>query len=157
MSFGLLVGRFGTFVRESHTAMEAGEAAPPFPDQLNQVRHAIAHHLIPLALLARCDGEFAPEERNVIVTHCVSVAGRRGIDMDAARTALLVEYVSEYRPTLMQLDPALSRLAESTHSELLELVEAAHAVVDADGMTRDAEKRFLITLGEELRALPGGA
>lgn len=157
MSFGLLVGRFGTFVRETHVLVVVDEPAMPFPDELNQVRHAIAHHLIPLALLARCDGDFAPQERNVIVAHCVTVAGRRGIHMDPPRTAILTDYISEFRPTLMQLDPALARLAESTKAELLELIEAAQAVVDADGMTRDEEKRFLTTLGEELRTLPNGA
>jgi len=157
MSFGLLVGRFGTFVRETHVAIVSDEVAIPFPDELNQIRLAIAHHLIPLTLLARCDGDFAPQERDAIVAHCVTVAARRGVDVDSRRTALFTDYVADYRPSLMQLDQAIARLAESSRAELLELVEAARAVVDADGVTRDEEKRFLLTLGEELRALPEGA
>src|ERR1700722_8804285 len=152
--FRALVGRFGTFVRESYVAVVVDEPASPFLYELNHMRHAIAHHLIPLSLLARCDGDFAPQERGVIVAHCVTVAGRRRIEMDLPKTALLAEYVAEFRRSLLQLDPAIARLAESSHAELLELVEAAHAVVDADGVTRDEEKRFLMTLGAELRALP---
>jgi hypothetical protein len=158
MSLGLLVGRFGTFVRETHGAIVVSdEPALPFPDELNHLRHAIAHHLIPLTLLARCDGDFARQERNVIVAYCATVAGRKGIAMDEPHTSLLTQYVAGFRPSLMQLDRALALLAESSRAELLELVEAARAVVDADGIARDEEKRFLATLGEELRRLPGEA
>ena len=44
--FRALVGRFGTFVRESYVAVVVDEPASPFPDELNHMRHAIAHHLI---------------------------------------------------------------------------------------------------------------
>jgi hypothetical protein len=157
MSLGLLVGQFGTFIRERHVVVMEDGPALSFPDELNDVRHAIAHHLIPLTLLARCDGDYAPQERDVIVAHCIAVAERKGVAMDSARILLFTQYVTDFRPTLMQLDPAIALLADAAPSEVFELVSAAHAVVDADGIERDEEKRLLVTLGKELRTLPAPA
>jgi hypothetical protein len=160
-----LVGRFGTFIRETHgsLALERDSAAggalsdAEFPDQLNHVRDAVAHHLIPLLLLARADNDFAPQERDVIVEHCIALAGRQGIKLIDPLVIVFTDYISAYRPSLMQLDPALHRLAHSSHDEVGDLLVVAKAVVEADGITQAAEARFLANLSEELVTLKTGA
>ena len=153
MSLGLLVGRFGSFVRETH--IPQGDVAPeaPFPDGLNHLREAVGHHLIPLVLIARSDGEFEQRERDTIVTHCVTFARSRGLELDGSATVEFVEYVESYRPRLMQLDPALKRLEHGSREEMAALIAAARAVVEADGIIRPEETRFLDQLNEELGRL----
>lgn len=153
MSLGILVGRFGAFVREAHVVVVDDHQPEEFPNDLNMLREAIAHHLIPLMLLARSDGEFAPQERDVVVAHCIDQARRRGIEVDSGRASLFSDYVSSYRPTLMQLDPALARLTHSAHEEVLNLVCAAQAVIEADGVVRPEEAKLLAELNEDLRDL----
>jgi len=165
MSLGLLVGRFGTFIRETHSSLElerdsaAGGALSEgeFPDQLNHVRDAVAHHLIPLLLLARADNDFAPQERDVIVAHCITLAGRQGIKLVDTQVLVLTDYISVYRPSLMQLDPALHRLAHSSHDDVGDLLIVAKAVVEADGIIQAAEARFLANLSDELATLKTGS
>jgi tellurite resistance protein len=153
MSLGLLVGRFGNFVRETHTAQTDPAPVRPFPDGLNHLREAVGHHLIPLVLIARSDGDFEPRERDVIVTHCVTVAQSRGLEFDASDTLELVEYIETYRPSLTQLDPALSLLERGSHDEMAALLATARAVIEADGVIRPEETKFLDELNEELGLL----
>jgi hypothetical protein len=154
MALGLLVGRFGTFVREAHSAGggDAPVAPAAFPGPLNHVRDAVSHHLIPLLLLARSDNDFSPQERDVIVAHCVALARGTGVEIGDALTVDFSDYVGTFRPTLMQLDPALSRLEKAPHAEVGALLAAARAVIDADGVVRPEETRFLAELSEELDA-----
>jgi uncharacterized membrane protein YebE (DUF533 family) len=153
MSLGLLVGRFGSFVRETHVPQADSTPLPPFPDSLNHLREAVGHHLIPLVLIARSDGDFEQREREVIVTHCVTFARSRGLELDGAGTIEFVEYIESYRPNLVQLDPALTRLERGSHDEMVALVAAARAVIEADGVVRPEETRFLDQLNEELGRL----
>ncbi len=151
MSLGLLVGRFGTFVKETRVSVvEDDKPEAPYPDELNHLREAVGHHLIPLMLLARSDGDFAPREQDVIVAYCVTLARRQGLEVSGSDALVLNDYIAGYRPTLMQLDPALARLARGSHEEVAELVAAARAVVEADGVTRPEEATFLCQLGEDL-------
>ena len=150
MSLGLLVGRFGTFVRETHTPPAQLPPEPAFPDRLNHLREAVGHHLIPLVLIAKSDGEFEVRERDVIVGHCVAFAQSRGLEFDGAAKVEFVEYIDSYCPSLMQLDPALKRLEHGGHDELIALVAAVRAVMEADGVIRPEEMRFLNELNEEL-------
>lgn len=153
MSLGILVGRFGAFVREAHVAAADDHQHVEFPNDLNVLREAVGHHLIPLMLLARSDGEFAPQECEVVVAHCIDQARRQGIEVDPGRAQLFSDYVATYRPTLMQLDPALARLSHSAHQEVLNLVCAAQAVIEADGVVRPEETKLLTELNEDLRDL----
>jgi hypothetical protein len=153
MSLGLLVGRFGSFVRETRASQEDSAPPPPFPDGLNHLRDAVGHHLIPLVLIARSDGDFEPRERDVIVTHCITFARNQGLELDGSGTIEFVQYVESYRPSLMQLDPALSRLERGDHDEMAVLVAAARAVIEADGVIRPEEARFLDQLSEEIGRL----
>jgi len=153
MTLGLLVGRFGTFVRETHVPPADAAPVAAFPDSLNHLRDAVGHHLIPLVLVARSDSDFDQRERDVIVTHCVIMARRRGLELDGPGTIEFVEYIDAYRPTLAQLDPALKRLEHGHHDELAALVAAVRAVIEADGATRPEEIRLLDELNEELGRL----
>jgi hypothetical protein len=153
MSLGLLVGRFGTFIRETHTPPVDSPPVTPFPDSLNRIREAVGHHLIPLVLVARSDAEFDGRERDVIVTHCVTLARSQGLEFDGSDTISFVDYIETYRPSLMQLEPALKRLEHGNRDEMLALVAAVRAVIEADGVIRPEETRFLDELNRELERL----
>jgi tellurite resistance protein len=154
MSLGLLVGRFGDFV---------GELAPPeqqdtasedrFPAGLGRVRETFGHHIVPLLLLAKSDGEIALVEREAILSYCVVLSKSAGVPLTALERAALSDYLREFRPTQAQLKPALKRLHHENKDGILALVEAAHAVVDADGICRMSEVEFLTALKKDLQAL----
>ncbi|HEY2033490.1 MAG TPA: TerB family tellurite resistance protein [Rhizomicrobium sp.] len=150
MSFGILVGRFGQFVREyNDTPVSVEMAEPAFPlDQ--DVREAIAHHLIPLALLARSDGDEADSEIAAIHEHLIVVLTNAGKSMSDDHKTVLKSYIAEYRPSLAQLDPALRRLEKENADTMIALLAAARAVVMADGRIDPAEARLLDELKLEL-------
>lgn len=150
---GTLIETFGNFVREIHIPPEAIEAQVGFPADLHDVRDAVGHHLIPLLLLARTDRNFVPSEFDVIVTHCLSFAERRGVACTGARAAAFRDYVDTFRPSLMQLDPAIERLGKCEHDEFVCLVEAARNLVAADGVSRPEEVQFLAKLQGQLDKL----
>src|SRR5262249_8051821 len=133
MTLGLLVGRFGTFVRENHTPHPSPPPEAPFPPHLNQLREKVAHHLIPLVLIGRSDRAFLACERDVIVRHCVAVASDAGLTLETSEIDAFDSYVDDYHPALMQLEPALHRLGRCSHTELERLLGAAQALVAADG------------------------
>jgi hypothetical protein len=150
MSYGVLVDRFGEFVRERHTAVPHAVAPTPFPETLQAEREIIAHHLIPLTLLARTDGDYAASEQHVIVEHCLTLLERIGVKPSAADRAALENYVAAYRPNLMQLDPALRRLEKDSSGSIAALLCAARKVMDADGKIDPAEIKLLDDLRAEL-------
>lgn len=150
MTIGLLVAHFGDLARRRNAPLESSAAAPPeeFSPRLVRLRERLAHHLIPLALIARSDGEFAAVEREVIVSHCAAVAG-----LDADECALIEGYLRDSRPSLIQLDPALHRLeAEETHN-LWALVDTVERVIVADGRVDPAEIRLLERMRDALATL----
>lgn len=151
---GILVETFGNFVREIYIPPEALEAQVGFPADLHDLREAVGHHLIPLLLLARTDRNFVPSEFDVIVSHCLTFAEQRGVACGGAQAAAFRDYVDTFRPSLMQLDPALERLGRCEHGEFVCLVEAARKLVAADGVSRPEEVAFLAKLQDELDKLP---
>ncbi len=153
MTFGLLVGRFGTFVRENHTPTSAPPPEAPYAPHLNQLREKVAHHLIPLVLIGRSDRAFLDCEREVIVKHCLRAAADAGLALDGSESELLDRYIDGFHPTLMQLEPALQRLGRCPHGELASLLDAAQALIAADGEVSPEEMRLLAGLQEELAAL----
>lgn len=157
MSLGLLVGRFGQFVREQHNPpiQEAGPEAP-FPEDLARLREAVSHHVIPLALLARADGDFAQSERQAILDHCLALLAQGGTPASGADRAALEDYIADFRPSLMQLDPALKRLERERPETVAAMLEAAKAVMEADGHCDPAELRLIAEMREELSRLPRG-
>ena len=150
MSYGVLVDRFGEFVRERHTPVSHAIAPTPFPETLQAEREIIAHHLIPLALLARADGDFAASEQHTIVEHCLTLLERIGVKPSAADRTTLESYVTSFRPTLMQLDPALRKLEKDSPGSIAALLCAARKVMDADGKIDPAETELLDDLRAEL-------
>jgi tellurite resistance protein len=156
MSLGLLVGRFGALVRENHIPPPRQMPEADFPEALNHLRDSIGYHLIPLVLLARADREFLDSEREVIVSHCLAIASEHGLQAAAPEEALLRQYIGELRPSLVQLDPALHRLAHSGTEEVAALLKAAQAVTEADGQVSPEETRLFADFLEELGALPAG-
>ena len=147
--------RFFGARRDSAAGGASSEAE--FPDQLRSCARCRRPPSNPTSLLARADNDFAPQERDVIVEHCIALAGRQGIKLIDPQIIVFSDYISAYRPSMMQLDPALHRLADSSHDEVGDLLVVAKAVVEADGITQAAEARFLANLSEELVTLKTGA
>ena len=161
MTVGILVQRFGAHIRNSYSSYEldaqvhaqAEIAAPEFPDDLRHVRECVAHHLILLVLLARSDNDYDYRERDVIVEHCIAVARGRGVELTDTHNTAFAEYAWSFRPSLLQLDPAISALTHAPHQEIGEFMNAARNVVAADGANRPEELHFLSELNEDLKAL----
>ena len=139
----MFAGRFGQYVRDKHetrTAQDSAEIPYPLPQE---TRDIIAHHLIPLALLARADGDIAAAEQKAMVDHAVATLAKAGHPVADADLGKLKDYIAGFRPTLMQLDPALHRLEREDNDSKIAFLGAARAVVMADGRTDAAEARLL--------------
>ncbi|HEX4535035.1 MAG TPA: hypothetical protein VH000_12435 [Rhizomicrobium sp.] len=151
MTLGLLVGRFGHFVREQQNEPEQ-QAAPAqdFPDSLEHLREAFAHHVIPLALLSRTDGDFAPAEQKLIADHCLARANAIGVALDENERQDLNDYIADVRPSLAQLDPALHRIEKEGSQSVGALLSTAEKLVNVDGQISDKETRLLGDLRAEL-------
>jgi tellurite resistance protein len=155
MSLGLLVGRFGQLVREQHDAPVQGAGSEaPFPDGLVRLRETVSHHVIPLALLSRADGDYADSEKQAILDHCLALLKENGTPASEADRTALKDYIADCRPSLMQLDPALKRLERESPQAVSAMFEAAKAVMEADGRLDPAEARLIAELREELSKLP---
>ncbi|HEY1960836.1 MAG TPA: hypothetical protein VGG69_00340 [Rhizomicrobium sp.] len=151
MSLGVLVGRFGEFVRACHDPDASPSSIPDeFPEIIAPLRGCAAHHLIPLALLSGVDRECAQSEREAIVVYCLSIAERRGISVSDAERVAFAQHVAEFRPSLMQLDPALALLERDSAEDIALLFAAAAAVVGADGRLDPAEQKMLDELKSEI-------
>jgi len=150
---GGLVELFGAFVREVHIPLEAIDAQVGFPPELHDLRDAVGHHLILLLLLAQADRDFAQDEYEIIVGHCVSLARGCGVACEERKMAAFRDYAATFRPALIQLDPAIARLCQCAHGEFASLVEAAQRLVAADGVARPEEIKFLARLQDELTRL----
>ena len=155
MSLGLLVGRFGTFVRGNCAVpVEAGPSTEAScPEDIEHLRAFVAHHLIPLMLLSKVDGSSVPAEQKIIVDHCLALAKRHDILVSDTGRAAFAAYVSDYRPSLMQLDPALGLLERDSLEDLADLLAAASAVISADGLIEPAELRLLDEIKQETTRL----
>jgi len=153
MSFGLLVGRFGSFLREQPPDQVDWGPETPFPDQLDRLREHFGHHIVLLMLLSRSDGEVVLKEREVILHHCLDQARKAGLPPTASEAAELGDYLRDLRPVMAQFEPAIERLEDGSKDELLAVVAAAIALVDADGTRRPREIEFLTELKRELHAL----
>jgi tellurite resistance protein len=79
------------------------------------------------------------------------------VEFDGSDTLEFVEYIESYRPSLMQLDPALMLLERGSHDEMAALLAAARAVIEADGVIRPEETKFLDELKEELARFAAGS
>jgi tellurite resistance protein len=154
MSLGLLVGRFAAFLNEQPASFfDSTPSEAAFPQDLERLRQQFGHHIVLLTLLSRSDGEAVMQEREVILHHCLEQAHSAGGPATAAEAAELGDYLRDLRPTSAQLAPSIKRLERGTKEEVLAVVTAAIAVVDADGMRRPREVAFLTDLRRDLHAL----
>ena len=150
MALGILVGRFGPFVRERHDPPAVMDGpAPTFSEDLQGLHRDYAHHIIPLSLLSRSDGDAAASEQKVIVDHCLALARNAGQPASEKEASALTNYVAGFRPTLVQLDPALHRLEHEPQERVAAFLAAVQGVIEADGVTRPEEAHFLANLKEE--------
>ena len=153
MTLGLLVGRFGEFLYEQHDALTEPEQAPPSVDDLARIRESFGHHLVMLTLLSRADGESAPSERYVMFDYCVTRSRKMGLEPTEVEAAALRNLLVDYRPPRSQLDVAIRRLSREPKDDIAALLDAAVAMVDADGVRRPSELQFLQELRLDLDAL----
>ena len=93
------------------------------------------------------------QEREVILHHCIDQARKTGLPATATEAAELGDYLRDLRPVVAQFEPSPRRLEHGTKDEVLAIVAAAIAVVDADGTRRPREVEFLTDLRRELHAL----
>jgi hypothetical protein len=78
-----------------------------------------------------------------MLDHAVAMLAAAGHPVGEADLAKLKAYIMGFRPTLMQLDPALHRLEQETTDNKIAFLGAARAVVMADGRLDTAEARLL--------------
>ena len=155
-TYGLLVNHFGDFVRRNHVAPAAPPTSEIQLDAVQRVRELCGHHIIPLALLSRADGESAPSERAAIANHCGWLLKHSGQPASAAERTALETYLESVQPTLVQLDLALKKIEREPKERITALFAAAINVVEADGRRDPAELKFLGKLSSELAAIERG-
>jgi hypothetical protein len=139
----MFAGRFGQYVRDRHeprTAQDPAEIPYPLPQE---TRDVIAHHLIALALLARADGDIAAAEQKPMLDHAVAMLAKTGHPVRDADMGKLRDYIAGFRPSLLQLDPALQRIEREDADTKIAFLLAARAVVMADGRVDPAEAHLL--------------
>lgn len=153
MTLGLLVGRFGEFVREQHDAPQKSTPQREFPETLAHIRDVCSHHLIPLALLARADGHSDAPEQKAILDYCAMLMGQSGSKLNEMERAAFRDYIAEFRPSLTQLEPALKRIEREPKDKVAMLFGAAVNVIEADGKRDEKEIRFLAMLNDDLAKL----
>ena len=106
-------------------------------------RELIAHHMIPLALLARSDGNSDVAEQKIMLDHAVALLAMKGEIVSEQNREALKLYIASLRPSLVQLDPALRRLEQEKPDTMIALLGAARALVMADGRLDPAESHLL--------------
>jgi hypothetical protein len=142
----ILAGRFGQYVRDKHMPC-AAQDTPEIPFPLGQdMRETINHHLIPLALLARADGDVAGVERKIMYDHAAALLAKAGHPVSDADMDKLKDYIAGLRPSLLQLDPALHRLEREDAAGKIAFVMATRALVNADGKITADEAHMLDAL-----------
>ncbi len=155
MAIDQLMQRFAAFVRTrpGREPTPDAEPAPAFPADLAHIREVCGHHIIPLALISRADGDSVPAERAVIEAHCLSLLKKAGIAPGEAERAAVAECVAQARPAMVQLDPAVARVAAEGEDSVHRLIAAAILVIEADGKRDPGEVDVLNALSEELAHL----
>jgi|GEM_PF-1832728 uncharacterized tellurite resistance protein B-like protein len=139
----MFAGRFGQYVRDRHkprAAQDSAEIPWPLP---RETRDVISHHLIPLGLLARADGDIAAAEQKAMLDHAIVMLAKAGHPVTDADMGKLKDYVASFRSTLVQLDSALHRIEREDTDSKIAFLGAARAVANADGKISDGEARLL--------------
>jgi hypothetical protein len=153
MSLPTLVLRFENLVRGIVQPTPHLKPIPPFPVELEHVRHLIEPNLVLLCLIARADRDLPETERSTIVRHCLELPMRHDIVLDRSDAALLRDYIEEFRPSSTQLDEALHIMAKRDAADLSHFISAAYAVVLADDVIHGEELAELSRMATELEKL----
>ena len=107
--------------------------------------------MIPLALLARSDGNSDVAEQNAMFDHARRRAGGKRRDGRRIRSSPRSRaYIAGLTPSLVQLDPALKRLEHEPPQSVANLLDAAKKVIEADGVLDPAEAHLLDEMKHEL-------
>ncbi|HEX3487068.1 MAG TPA: hypothetical protein VHT51_18580 [Micropepsaceae bacterium] len=147
-----LVERLANFLRRQ-PAVERFQLDGAYPAALSRVFPLIGHHLIALMLVARADYNIVAAEREIVLRYCIERAKKAGQELTAQEEAALSDYLEAFEPPFSELEPALERLRHDTKEDIRALIEAAHAVVDADHHIRMDEVAVLISLRRDLAIL----
>jgi hypothetical protein len=147
MSLETVISRFGTFVRSLYSETAGPEV--PFPVQLEPVRGAIEHHLVPLIMVGRSDHELLRAERDAIVDHCRTVLRRRDKLLSPSEITTLEIYVDRFAPSLSQLDALLPKFAAADADDIADLLAAADRVILADDVVREEERAQLAEIKKQ--------
>src|SRR5262245_51577885 len=150
-SLAVLVDELVTYLRDQHEPQDESERNAP-PAGLARVFDTFSHHLVALTLVARSDDKAVAKEREVTFRHCKSRARTAGLEMSRDEDEALNDYLRDLKPTIQQVSLMLDRLKHDTKAEILGLVAAAHAVVEADGVVRLQEVCYLASLQHALLA-----
>ena len=151
-SLAALVDQLVAYLKDQHNPQD-GAQPRTLPVGLERMFDTFSHHLVALSLVARSDAKVVAKEREVILRHCASRARIAGLEMTAEEEGTLSDYLRHFRPTMQQLTPMLERLKHDTKVEIAELIAAAHALVEADGVVRLQEVTYLASLQHDLLAL----
>ena len=105
---------------------------------------------IVLAALSLADGRKHPEELEVAVRFCALVCERRGYDLTDIEVQALLRYMKGLRPSTETAYRAIDRLLGCEPGEIVGLVRAGRAVIEADGLLHDAEVEMLDDIMREM-------
>ena len=153
MPYESVISRFSSFVRGLYSPSEAAGPETPFPFQLESVRAAVEHHLVPLIIIGRSDHELLKAERDVIVDHCRARLRRQDKLLSASEISALENYIDHFAPSLSQLETALRKVEAGGEDELADLLAAADRVILADDIVRAEEQAQLAEIKQQLAQL----
>jgi tellurite resistance protein len=102
--------------------------------------------------LALADGRRHEAELRVVARSCGGVAAAAGFRLTAEEEAALDRYLRTMRPSEATLVRAIDRIAAAGPAAEAALLDAAEAVIAADGVEHPEERRFLVAIRAELGA-----
>ena len=105
-----------------------------------------------LAALSRSDGAMHEREIAVILEYISGCCGRAGLDIGDADLSALAGYVKRQYPTMEILHQCLARVDAMERPEQVALVDAAAALISADGREDSEEVALLAEIRGALHA-----
>ena len=119
----------------------------------NDIRRICRSRGVPLlCLLARSDGEFHPDELNVIERYAADCCASESIELNEREIKKINAYLRNLRPSTTAVDRCLDQASNWTNREILGLLETCAHVVKADGQV---DQRELVELDIVVRSLTG--
>lgn len=116
-----------------------GDAESDWP----RIRALIKPHATLLSALSISDGAMSDREIAIAVEHCATLSEISDDDFAAAHIPKIQAYIRRLRPTQDSLLAACHEIAKSGPAEITDLLIAALALIDVDGV-RDPEEIAMI-------------